>query len=227
MESPKLRFEGILTHAGHSYYAKTIDEVKRVAQEEQNKMIRFARALEKESRDMSPKTVSIGSTPTMTLTDDIQSGITEIRPGSYVFFDYTQVALGCNELGDCALSVLSRVIGVYPNHIVIDAGATALSEDRGPTHLYPDFEYGPILSNYEESTIASNMHLKVLSQEHGKVVIENPQSAHDYSIGDIIRIIPNHSCLTTNLFDRYYVVENERVIDRWITVRNRFATNLD
>ncbi|MHA1935505.1 MAG: alanine racemase [Candidatus Thorarchaeota archaeon] len=227
VESPNLRFEGILTHAGHSYYARTIDDVKRVAQEEQNTMIRFSRALEKESNDMAPNTVSIGSTPTMSLTDSIQSGITEIRPGSYVFFDYTQVLLGCNELEDCALSVLSRVIGVYPNHIVIDAGATALSKDRGATHLVPDCEYGPILSNYEESTIASNLHLKDLSQEHGKAAIDQSHSAHNYSIGDIVRIIPNHSCLTANLFDRYFVAEKDRVLDRWMTGRDRFATNLD
>ncbi|MHA2242908.1 MAG: alanine racemase [Candidatus Thorarchaeota archaeon] len=227
VDSPNLRFEGILTHAGHSYYAKNIDGVKRVAQEEQNTMIRFARALEKESSDLSPKTVSIGSTPTMSLADVIQKGITEIRPGSYVFFDYTQVLLGCNELEDCSLSVLSSVIGVYPNHIVIDAGATALSKDRGATHLVHDCEYGPILSDYEESKIASNLHLNDLSQEHGKVVFKKPHSAHDYSVGDTVRIIPNHSCLTANMCDRYFVAEDDRIIDRWMTVRDRFATNLD
>ena len=40
--------------------------------------------------------------------------MTELRPGNYVYFDRTQVALGAAGWDDCALTVLARVVSRRP-----------------------------------------------------------------------------------------------------------------
>jgi D-serine deaminase-like pyridoxal phosphate-dependent protein len=220
-KTPNLRFKGILTHAGHSYDKTTLTEIKTVARQEQEVMIQFADTLKAESEALKPEVVSIGSTPTVRLADSFQEGITEIRPGNYVFFDYTQVALGSCDLSDCALTVLSSVISVNPDRVVIDAGATALSKDTGPTHIESNVGYGKLFKNYQKSQLNVNVILKALSQEHGKII---PVGGADieYKHGDRVRILPNHSCLTANLFDQYHIVKGETVVNRWKVHRERF-----
>ncbi|MFQ5833274.1 MAG: alanine racemase [Candidatus Thorarchaeota archaeon] len=211
----KLRFAGILTHGGHSYSARSRNEIRKVAAEESGAVLRFAKLLRKESRKLTPKIVSIGSTPTMMLSDTIPEGITEIRPGNYVFYDYTQVALGTCRSYSCALTVLSSVIGAFKDRLIIDAGATALSHDPGPTHIYPDCGYGKILSNYDEGDHAEETVITSLSQEHGKVKLEAGSPIKKLKPGDHLRILPNHSCLTANLSDEYYVTSGDEIVDIW------------
>ncbi|MFX1270889.1 MAG: alanine racemase [Promethearchaeota archaeon] len=216
-----LNFAGILTHSGHSYYARSVDEIKAIAEEEQNVMLKFARHLRKRSKALAPKIVSIGSTPTMMLTDSIKKGITEVRPGSYVFFDYTQVALGVCKPYDCALSVLSSVISAYPNRIILDAGATALSLDPGPRHLFPNCGFGKVISDYHEGDFAENTDITGLSQEHGKVKIAKGSPLKGLVPGDRVRILPNHSCLAANLSSRFYATSNGDILDIWETYMDR------
>ncbi len=216
-----LNFAGILTHGGHAYYAKTIDEIQAVAVEEQTVMLKFAKALRKRSKALSPKIVSIGSTPTMMLTDSIKKGITEIRPGSYVFFDYTQVALGVCKPYHCALSVLSSVMSAFPNRIILDAGATALSLDPGPKHLFPDCGFGKVISDYHEGEFAQHTDVYGLSQEHGKVMVTKGSPLKGLVPGDRVRILPNHSCLAANLSSRYYVTSGDDILDIWETYQDR------
>jgi D-serine deaminase-like pyridoxal phosphate-dependent protein len=216
-----LNFAGILTHSGHSYYAKSIEEIKAVAEEEQSVMLKFAKDLRKRSKKLTPKIVSIGSTPTMMLGDSIKKGITEVRPGSYVFFDYTQVALGVCKSYHCALSVLSSVISSYPKRIILDAGATALSLDTGPTHLFPNCGFGKIISDYHEGEFAQHTDIAGLSQEHGKVKIAKGSPLKGLVPGARVRILPNHSCLTANLSSRFYVTSGDEILDIWETHMDR------
>ena len=220
-KSSNLNFKGILTHAGHSYDATTVAEVKSIAKQEQDVMIRFAKALKSENVELDPEVVSIGSTPTARLADTFQEGITEIRPGNYAFFDYTQVALGACEVSDCALTVFSSIISVNPDRTVIDAGATALSKDKGPMHIEPNVGYGKIVQDYPKGRIDTEVILTSLSQEHGKLVPTGETSLR-FKHGEKVRIIPNHSCLTANLFDNYHVVKDDLVVDRWKVQRGRF-----
>ncbi|MGY5863007.1 MAG: alanine racemase [Candidatus Thorarchaeota archaeon] len=212
-----LEFKGILAHAGHSYSTSSISEIKKIAQQEQNVMINFAKTLKTEDVDLAPDVVSIGSTPTARVAESFREGITEIRPGNYVFLDNTQLKLGTCEASDIAFTVQASVIGIYPGRVIIDAGATALSKDRGPTHI-EDTGYGKIISNYSEGIIEHDFSISSLSQEHGKVSIEG---GHQFSPGNKLRIIPNHSCLTANLYDYYNVVNGDKVVDRWKIHRNR------
>jgi D-serine deaminase-like pyridoxal phosphate-dependent protein len=222
-EATNLNFAGILTHGGHSYDAKTVEKIKTVALEEQDVMAKFATTLKQESKDLTPKIVSIGSTPTMVMCDTIRDEITEIRPGNYVFFDCTQVALGICGLGDCAQSVLASIIGVYENHLVIDAGALALSKDLGSTHIEPDAGYGKILRNYDTSIEHTGYKIKSISQEHGKISVDSSSTLRKLSHGDRLRIIPNHSCLTQYMYDKFYLVEKDKVVDTWHIHRDRLA----
>jgi D-serine deaminase-like pyridoxal phosphate-dependent protein len=216
-----LNFAGILTHGGHSYYAKSVEEIKAIAEEEQSVMLKFAKDLRKRSKELAPKIVSIGSTPTLMLTDSIKKGITEVRPGSYVFFDYTQVALGVCKPYHCAFSVLSSVMSAYPNRIILDAGATSLSLDPGPKHLFPDCGFGRVISDYHEGDFAKNTDITGLSQEHGKVKITRGSPLKGLVPGDRVRILPNHSCLTANLSSRFYVTSGDEILDIWETYMDR------
>jgi D-serine deaminase-like pyridoxal phosphate-dependent protein len=220
-ESPNLNFKGILTHAGHSYDATTIEEVKTIAKQEQDVMIRFAKTLKSENAELDPEVVSIGSTPTARLADTFQEGITEIRPGNYAFFDYTQVALGSCEVTDCALTVVSSVISKNMDRAIVDAGATALSKDKGPIHIEPNVGYGKIVKDYVEGKLETGVMITSLSQEHGKLTLTE-KTSFDFKHGEKIRIIPNHSCLSANLFDYFQVVKGDSVVDRWRVQRGRF-----
>ncbi|MGY5878595.1 MAG: alanine racemase [Candidatus Thorarchaeota archaeon] len=223
--SRNLTFKGILTHAGHSYDATSIKQIKEIALQEQTAMLDFSERLEKESSDLKPEVISIGSTPTIELTENFMEGITDIRPGSYVFHDYTQVVLGCCQISDCALSTYSKIIGKYDEYLVTDAGATALSKDLGPTHLETKNSFGKIYSNYDNQELDTNLHFYALSQEHGKVKFMNPADAQKYKVNDSLRILPNHSCLTANLHNCYYIVKEDQVIDKWRVRRDRPITS--
>ena len=218
--SRNLDFKGILTHAGHSYDAMSVKQIKEVAKQEQLEMIKFSEKLE-----TKPEVVSIGSTPTITLTDSIMEGITEVRPGNYVFFDYTQVALGTCQVSDCAMTAISRVIGKYDEYLVIDAGAAALSKDLGPTHLEAETSFGKIYSSYNKHELNTALRIYSLSQEHGKVKFSDSSIAQNHNIDEILRILPNHSCLTANLHDCYNVMKDNEIIDQWKIRRERPITS--
>lgn len=220
VENPNLQFKGILTHAGHSYDATSVSEIKRVAEQEQKVMVKFASTLKTER--FTPEVVSIGSTPTVRLADSFHKEITEIRPGNYVFFDYTQVALGVCEVNECALTVLSSVISKNNDRIISDAGATALSKDTGPTHIDSSAGYGKIFQNYKQGLLETDFVIKSLSQEHGKILLQKDMT-DSFEIGDVVRILPNHSCLTANLFDNYHVVEENSVLEEWKIHRGRIT----
>ncbi len=162
--------------------------------------------------------VSVGSTPTMSVVDDL-TGITEIRPGNYAFFDAFQAAIGSCRVRDCAFTVLATVIGCYPEagRLVLDAGALALSRDPGPTHVDPDCGSGRVCGL--DGGELEGLRLVSLSQEHGIVTVAPPARASDLPIGTRLRIVPNHSCLAAACFDRYHVADGDRIVDEWRPVR--------
>jgi D-serine deaminase-like pyridoxal phosphate-dependent protein len=220
-ESKNLVFDGILTHSGHAYEARNRAEILVVAEQERSVMVEFAERMR--SKGFKVPSVSVGSTPTMSLTENFE-GLNEIRPGNYAFYDYTQVMLGSCSVADCALTVLASVVSHQPgaSHFVIDAGALALSKDPGPLHISNDMDMGIIYEDYDRKRLQAHVHFKTLSQEHGKVLIaENSELRGHYKVGDKVRILEHHSCLTAANFDYYYVVKGYEVIDRWKILRGR------
>jgi D-serine deaminase-like pyridoxal phosphate-dependent protein len=207
-DSASVHFQGLLTHAGHSYHAKNVEEVRRVAASETDAVSRFRALL-----GADDLVRSIGSTPTASVVDRFAE-CDEVRPGNYVFFDAFQATIGSCSIDDVAVSVLTTVVGSYPerNNLVVDAGALALSKDTGPDHVDPHFGYG-IVCDLDLRPLP--LRLIALSQEHGKIEGE----AARYPVGTELRIVPNHSCLTAAMYDRYYALEGGRVVGEWEPVR--------
>jgi len=213
--SPSVRFRGLLTHAGHSYHARSTGEILAVAASESEAVTKFREVLEREGiRDLIRST---GSTPTMSIADRF-ADTDEARPGNYVFYDAFQVAVGSCRLEDCACTVLTSVIGNYPDQhkILVDAGALALSKDRGADHLDRDVRYGVVC---DLDLHPQPLDFTSMSQEHGQIYLRAGASPENYPVGSRLRIIPNHSCLTAALFDRYLVVEGGRIAGEWKPAR--------
>lgn len=200
--SPSVHFNGLLTHAGHSYDAKNVEEIRRVAKQETSALTRFRSKL-------SPNLIrSVGSTPTMSVVDRFED-VDEVRPGNYVFYDAFQATIGSCARADVAVSVLATVVGSYPKRgqAIIDAGALALSKDLGPNHIDTKFGYG-IVCDLDLRPLP--MHLIALSQEHGKLEAAKPPA-----VGTQLRIMPNHSCLTAAMYEVYHVIDDGRVVEEW------------
>jgi D-serine deaminase-like pyridoxal phosphate-dependent protein len=212
-----VRFRGVLAHAGHAYACKNVEEIEAVAIEEREVTTAFADRLRASGLEVPE--VSIGSTPTMSVAHDL-TGVTEVRPGNYVFFDAFQAAIGSCSWDDIAFTVLTTVIGRYPDRdtLVVDAGALALSKDDGARHVDPRGGYGVLLSEdgltrYDELRVVS------LSQEHGVVRASGGLRGGDHPVGERLRIAPNHSCLAAAMFERYHVISDGQVIEEWRPVR--------
>jgi D-serine deaminase-like pyridoxal phosphate-dependent protein len=219
--SPFLELDGLLTHAGHAYRATTPEEIRRIALQEQELMLEAAHRLQRAG--IPVPSISIGSTPTVRACQNVLPGITEIRPGNYVFFDYTQLLLGSCRLEECALTVIATVVSRAEGRLVIDAGALALSLDPGPVHLLQHPSFGAVLTS-EGGQLSIDPHLRIvrLSQEHGVLVADPPDSLQErYPIGSRIRILENHSCLTAALYDSYWVCDNCTVVEQWAIARQR------
>lgn len=206
-----LRFAGILTHAGHSYNCQTKPELLALAKHERDLMADFGEALRKEVGQVP--IVSIGSTPTITSVDHLDE-IDEVRPGNYIFFDAFQATLGSCSFDDCALTVLASVVHRDRDRrkVIIDAGAIALSKDRGPVGLNPDCGYGKVLDLAGKDL---NLTVSEMSQEHGVIIAKDENIFDRLRVGSRVRVLANHSCLTAAQHSRYNVLEDENIVDHW------------
>jgi D-serine deaminase-like pyridoxal phosphate-dependent protein len=216
-ESPNLDFRGILTHAGHSYRCRSREEILPIARQERDVMTWFAERLA--AVGIPVPEISIGSTPTISVAEHLD-GITEIRPGNYLFHDAHQAFIGSCAIEDAAFFVLSSVMGRYPERgsALLDAGALALSKDRGPWEADGDCSYG-VLTDLGGAKMPDDLGIVSLSQEQGIVTGSARSIETALAIGDKVKIVPNHSCLAAALYDRYHVVRDDLVMDTWRPVR--------
>ncbi|HSK72960.1 MAG TPA: alanine racemase [Pyrinomonadaceae bacterium] len=210
-DSSNLNFAGILTHAGHSYHANSPEELLRTAREERDSMRNLAEDLR--SKGLNVPNVSIGSTPTMSAIDHLE-GITELRCGNYIFFDAFQATLGSCRFSDCALTVLAAVVhrDAHRQKIVVDAGAVALSKDRGAVEFDKHCGYGRV---YDLAGNDLDLRVKSLSQEHGEISVADKATFDSLKVGSRVRILANHSCLTALQHSHYHILENGKIVDRW------------
>lgn len=202
---PGLQLEGLFTHAGHSYGASSIEEVKKIAQQEAAAVRESAELCEKHGIPIRHR--SVGSTPTFKYYENMD-GITEIRPGNAVFYDMVQAGLGVVDKQQCALTVLSTVVSIKKGRIVIDAGSKSLALDKG-AHGNDSIQGHGHIIEHKELTIDK------LSEEHGVILLDKSEQANTAKIGERIHIIPNHACPVVNLFDQYIVHQDNRIIDTW------------
>lgn len=206
---------GVMTHSGGSYGQAGTDALCTAAEAERSAAVSAATALR--SADLPCSEVSVGSTPTAHFARDL-SGVTEVRAGVFVFFDLVMAGLGVCEIDDIAMSVLATVIGHQSakDWILIDAGWTALSQDRGTAHQAVDQGYGLVCdiagAPYPDLIVTR------VNQEHGIVSLRPGSIARlpDIPIGSRVRILPNHACATATQYDRYHVLnETDHVTDIW------------
>lgn len=197
---PGVKLAGLLTHAGMGYAANSLEDLMITGNQEGEIMAEHAMKLEK--RGVRIKEISVGSTPTSSFVAQSRH-ITELRCGNYVFYDMIQVSIESCNIEDCALTCLATVISKpTKNRVVIDAGSKALNLDKGVDNSNSVIGYGHIIDK--------NATIERLSEEHGIIY----HDGEDFSIGETIRIIPNHACVVMNLFDHFYLVDGENVLKK-------------
>lgn len=203
-DSATFTFDGILSHSGQAYEGRGREALARYAEEERQVMVACAERLR--GAGVEVPGVSIGSTPAMSAVENL-AGITEVRPGNYVFYDFSQCEIGSCDVADCALTVLTTVVSSQPgaDHSVIDAGALTLSKDTGPSWV-PSPSYGRIYSDYGAAQLDPDLRIVSLSQEHGIINGSLP-------VGTRLRVLPNHSCLVVPNFEFFHVVRGDRIVD--------------
>jgi D-serine deaminase-like pyridoxal phosphate-dependent protein len=208
---PGLRFKGLLSHAGHAYHAHSEEELRSMAERESTTM----RALADRCRQagVTVEEISAGATPPARFSIQ-QDGFTEYRPGNYVYFDRTQAALGAATLDDCALTVLATVVSKPArDRVVFDSGSKTLTND-GARGFTPAPGFGVVVGH-------GNLLIERLSEEHATVKAVDGSTTLEP--GDRVRIIPNHSCVVSNLVDQAWMVEGTAVEPLPIAARGRIT----
>ncbi len=204
--APNIDFDGVMTHAGHSYGCRSLAEIETLAEAERLAVVTAAQTVR--ALGIACNTVSLGSTPTALHARNLD-GVTEARAGVYMFGDMFQAQIGSCMVDDLAVSVLTEVSSHRAdlNHLTVDAGALALSKDRSTEAVPNDIGFG-LVSDLRGRSIAPQMIVKRVYQEHGLVPVPDGQWLADYPIGHRLRVFPNHVCMTAAMYDRYHVVDS-------------------
>lgn len=217
-ESRTLELKGVLAFGGIGYSQPSKEAIADAA--ERVRVCAVTAADRLRNAGLPCGVVSIGATPTRLMGQSLE-GVTEIRPGVYVFMDLMQETLGVCTYDDIAVTVLSTVIGHnrQQNRVYVDAGALALSKDHGsPRAGILHADYGLIRAK-EGSAPFEDIGVTNVNQEHGfvsRTQSDAPFPFEAFPLDSRVRIIPNHVCHTIASHDRYYVVDSEgTVIDEW------------
>ena len=208
-ERPPLVFAGVNFYPGHIRSAEA-DRKAPLAQLGQDVGTWLAAF---EQAGLKPGIVSGGSTPTAFESHQLP-GVTEIRPGTYVYNDREIVSTGAAAREDCAFTILATVVSTaVPGQAVVDAGCKALG--REPLRVGAGTGFGELVDHPE-------VVVKGMSEEHGILDLSN--STWKPKVGDRVRIIPNHVCIVTHLNDFIHGVRGDRVETIWpVAARGRAA----
>ncbi len=196
---PGVNVVGVMTHEGHAG-ASSPEEIERNALAAGRALVETADAIRAAGVDI--RAVSVGSTPSSPYTPTVP-GVTEMRPGTYVFNDNMAFRHGRMGPDRCAARIATTVVSrPAPDRAILDAGSKALAFDPSlsrPGHGYIVGHPGAVIAR--------------ISEEHGVVIL--PEDEPGFAVGDRHEVIPNHVCPTINLTDELLVVRDGRVIDRW------------
>ncbi len=194
-KSKNLNFKGFITHAGNTYRAGSAEEVAGIYEG----TLRQMNGLKSQfTRAGNVPMVSIGDTPACSIVEDL-SGADEIRPGNFVYYDLMQYYLGACSYDDIAVTLACPVSGIYPSRseIMVYGGAVHLSKE----HLCREHKiFGEVVRYGDDgwTTPLSGTYVSSLSQEHG-LIKTHEDVLGDVRHGDLLGILPVHSCLTANL----------------------------
>ncbi|NOR87590.1 MAG: alanine racemase [Bacteroidales bacterium] len=212
--APSLQFTGFLSHSGQTYQAKTGKEIAPIFEETRQQMMILK---EKYLENHPQMIISMGDTPASTFANDFR-GIDEWRPGNFIFYDLMQYTQGICKQEEIALIVRCPVIGIYleRKELVIYGGGIHLSKE---STYYQGSEIFGWLKNMEESIgVGQEEYLNgfpviSLSQEHG-IIAASEEFLSQIKIGDLVDIIPVHSCMTADLYAAY-LSENGQLIKKF------------
>jgi D-serine deaminase-like pyridoxal phosphate-dependent protein len=203
--APGLRFGGVCAHEGFTYALPDPEERGAAARAGVEALTATAEALS--AVGLPAARVSVGATPGIGALATMP-GVTEIRPGNYVFYDAMQVGLGAASLDRCALRVIATVVShAARDRAVIDAGSKTLTTDRGAHGQTTAGGYGAIVGR-------EDIRMERLSEEHGWLRLDPAGS--DVEIGDTVEIVPVHACPVANLASELTVVRDCTMIERWV-----------
>lgn len=197
---PHLRFAGITFYPGH---IKSLDESGQAALTQLSALVTEILG-DLRAAGIEPGIVSGGSTPTLFQSHQI-AGLTEIRPGTYVFNDLNTIRSGACALEDCAATILATIVSTArPGQMIIDGGSKTFSSDR--------------LANSSEVTFgrlaeAPGARFHKMNEEHG--FIDLAQAETTFDVGDRVHLIPNHICVAVNLHEKVYGVRGDTVEEIW------------
>ncbi|MDQ4100194.1 MAG: alanine racemase [Chloroflexota bacterium] len=196
---PRLTLSGIMTHEGQANSAPP-ERIEAVALEAGQAMVALAERIRAHGVELTM--VSVGSTPAAAYTPTV-SGITEMRPGTYVFNDNSAFRYGQLGVEDCAARFVATVVSrPARDRAVLDTGSKSLAMD--PSKSRPGHGY---IVGHRDAIISK------LSEEHGVVTL--PDGEEGFAVGDRVEVIPNHICPTVNLMDELSVVRDGRIADTW------------
>lgn len=197
-----VEFKGVFSHDGHTYKAEDVNECKQLYLEGVHRTLRFAEIAEE--MGMKAQVVSIGSTPPFMLRFEIPKGITEIRPGTYIFMDASQ----SNVIGTyarCAATVLTTVISKpTENRVITDVGAKGITAQTRSKGLTATTGLGRIKE-------MDDVYIHGVFDEHA--IIYDEDFSRQINIGDKVQIIPNHICPVCNLYERAYLISGGEVVE--------------
>jgi D-serine deaminase-like pyridoxal phosphate-dependent protein len=208
-ENDNIKFKGFLAHSGHTYSARSREEIEKIHQEE----LRIMKGLKERYIEKYPDLeISVGDTPACTVSTNYE-GIDEIRPGNYVYYDVMQYHIGSCNHHQIAIAMACPVVAKHPerNEIIVHGGAVHFSKE-GFEISNGQVIYGYVVYLKEGGWTAplEGAYVRGLSQEHG-IIRANSRVFNAIEEGDVIGILPIHSCLTADLMKELYTMEGEKI----------------
>ena len=204
-----LRFRGFLTHSGHAYNAKSIDDIKAI---HKDTLCKMGILINKYSEKNPSLLISIGDTPCCSICNDF-TGIDELRPGNFVFYDVMQYYLGSCTTSQIAVSVACPIVSISKSRkeFVIYGGAIHLSKefitDRNKSKIFG------LVVEYNEhgwSEPIVETYVSAISQEHG-IIKTNANFIKTLKPGSIVGILPIHSCLAAHQLQTYHTIGGDEI----------------
>ena len=214
-QSANINFKGFLHHAGHSYHARSEEEVAQVHDES---LANMEVTFDKYSSRFPNIEISVGDTPTCSVMSEFGCA-TEIRPGNFAFYDLMMVQITACTYDQIAVAVACPVVAKHPerNEIIVYGGGVHFSKEVITEK--DDKYYGVVVENDGQlgwQKPIEGAFLKKISQEHG--TIQAPKDfIEQIQVGDIIKVLPVHSCMTADLLKKYLTTDGE-----WVDMMRSF-----
>ncbi len=208
-KQPYLRFRGFVVHNGHTYHMSHPQQVIDIHRRSVEALNKLRQVVISKSKEVL---ISVGDTPSMSLVEDF-TGVDEIRPGNFVFYDVMQQQIGACDYSDIAVVLACPVVAIHKQRceIVIYGGAIHLSKESiNNADGIPIYGKIVSLTGNGWSNPWEDSYAKALSQEHG-IIRTTPEYINQISIGDFLGILPIHSCLTAHLMRDMMTVAGQKI----------------